>query len=49
MLLAGCVKYKLHHEPDHTCHTPTQPLKYTRKTYTHRQEYMGMGANGNFL
>ena len=30
-------------------HTATQPLKYTRKIYTHRQEYMGMGSIGKFL
>ena len=47
MLFARYVKYKLH-QPDHTFHTPTQPLKYTRKIYTHIQEYMGMGANGKF-
>ena len=27
VLFARYVKYKLHHETDHTFHTPTQPLK----------------------
>ena len=39
-------KYTINNPPTQTTHfhTPTQPLKYARKIYTHRQENMGTGV-----
>ena len=47
VLFEGYVKYILHHEPDHTFHTPTQTLKYTRKNI-HTQKNIGTGSKGQF-